>query len=68
MTGSLVGSVLVFVGGAAVAVGVLLALLGARGGQAVGPPPRGGAPCGTCGPRPGPGPGPHGRRSDRGGG
>jgi hypothetical protein len=40
MTGSLVGSVLVFSGGAAVAVGVLVALLGARGGQAVGPPPR----------------------------
>ena len=34
------GSVLVFVGGAAVAVGVLVALLGARGGQAVGPPSR----------------------------
>ena len=34
------GSVVVFVGGAAVAVGVMLALLGARRGQAAGPPPR----------------------------
>jgi hypothetical protein len=40
MTGSLLGSVAVFVGGAAVAVGVLVALLGARDGQVVGPPPR----------------------------
>ena len=44
MTGSLVGSVLVFVGGAAVAVGVLVAVLGARGGARGGPPARGGRP------------------------